>query len=359
MKNISTLILIILLASCKSKVEKHTVKEGKIVESIYASGIVKSENQYQVYSKSSGIIENIFLKEGDLVAKNQLIISIYNENSKISKQNAQLLASFNDISNNTEKINDLKLNLDLAKQKYLNDSINLLRQEALYEKKIISKIEIEQADLLFQSSKANYNSAKNRYYDLKKQLSFSDQQSKKNLAISQNLENDFLVKSEINGKIYALLKEKGEMINPQIPLAIIGSDKNFIIELQIDEYDISKIEEGQKLIITLDSYKGLVFNGIITKVKPYLNERSKTFIAEAIFTKKPSKVYPNLSLEANIITQIKEKTITIPREFLFDEEFVIKENGDKVKVKTGLIDFEKVEIISGVKKGDILLKPIQ
>jgi HlyD family secretion protein len=50
------------------------------------------------------------------------------------------------------------------------------------------------------------------------------------------------LKSEVNGRIYALLKEKGEMVNAQTPLAVLGSADEFVLEMQVDEYDIVKVK---------------------------------------------------------------------------------------------------------------------
>ena len=56
---------------------------------------------------------------------------------------------------------------------------------------------------------------------------------------------------------------------------------------------------------------------------------------------------------------MKEKAITIPRAYLIDNEYVYLENNEKRKVKVGLMDYEKVEILSGISTNDALVKTIQ
>ncbi len=87
--------------------------------------------------------------------------------------------------------------------------------------------------------------------------------------------------------VYLLNYREGEFINIQNPVAIIGSNKDFILEMQIDEYDIMKISLGQKVLVTMDSYKGKVFEAKITKINPIMNQRSKTFLVESEFVQKP------------------------------------------------------------------------
>ena len=52
---------------------------------------------------------------------------------------------------------------------------------------------------------------------------------------------DFAIKSKINGKVYALYKEPGEIVTTMEPIASIGSASKFIIELLVDEVDIVRI----------------------------------------------------------------------------------------------------------------------
>lgn len=347
----------IALISCKKNVEKIHPSIENISESVYASGSLKSKNQYQVFANINGIIQNVLVSEGDTVNVGTPLLTISNETSKLNTKNAKLAADFSDYNANSAKLNEIKVNIDLAKSKMRNDSLLLSRQKTLWSLQVGSRLDLEQRELAFENSKTLYEATLLRYIDLKKQITFTSQQSKTNLQISRKNENDFTVKSEISGRVYILFKEKGEMINTQTPLAVLGDADDFILELQVDEYDIVKVKKGQTILVTLDSYKGQVFEASVTKVNPIMNERSKTFTIEAAFVKQPPTLYPNLTLEANIIIQIKKNVLTLPRKFVMDDEYVIKENGDKVKVQTGLKDYKKVEIISGVSENDELVIP--
>jgi hypothetical protein len=78
---------------------------------------------------------------------------------------------------------------------------------------------------------------------------------------------------------------------------------------------------------------------------------------EAEFTTMPTAIYPNLSAEANIVLQTKEKALLIPRSLLVNQKFVILENGETREVKVGLMDYEQVEILEGISESDALVKP--
>lgn len=109
----------------------------------------------------------------------------------------------------------------------------------------------------------------------------------------------------------------------------------------------------------MDSYKGDVFEAYVDKIVPIMVVRSRTFKIEAHFIKAPSKLYPNLTAEANIIIQTKKNTITIPRSYLIENGYVIVNNNEKRKVKIGLSDYQKVEILEGLEKDETIYLPKQ
>jgi multidrug efflux pump subunit AcrA (membrane-fusion protein) len=351
------LILSSFFIACKSKVEKVKAMQQDITESVYASGIIKAENQYQVYSNVNGIIQQFMVTEGDLVKMGTPLIAVQNETSKLNSENAKLAANYNDFDANQSKLNELKTSIDFAKNKFLTDSSLFVRQQNLWNQQVGSQVDLELKQLNFQSSKSNLQAALIRYSDLKRQLNFASQQSKKNLKIAEKQLGDFIIKSEIEGKVYSRLKEKGEMVNVQTPLAIVGSANKFKIELEIDEFDIVKIKTGQLILVSLDSYKDEVFEAMVNKINPLMNERTKTFMVEAIFTKQPPTLFPNLTVEANIVITTKKNVLTLPRNVVSDDSFVTKADGEKVAVKTGLKDYNKIEILSGISANDELIVP--
>ena len=358
-KNTFLFFLLIIICSCKKNAEKTHPIVQDITESVYASGTLKSKNQYQVFSKVNGIIENIYVDEGDLVKKGAPILSLINESSKLNKENAALAAEFNAYTNNQNKLQELKINIELAKSKLENDSLLFQRQAALWSNQIGSKAELEQRELVYENSKTTYEAALLRFDELNRQLTFASSQSKKNLLISQSLDNDYIIRSDMDGRVYSLSKSKGEMAGIQVPLAVIGDTGSFILEMQVDEYDILKIKPGQKALITMDSYKGKVFEATIQKIDPMMNERSKSFLVEAVFVDRPETLYPSITFEANIILQSKKNALTIPRNFLLGDSIVIKSNGDKISIQTGLRDYQKIEVLSGLSKEDELIKPME
>jgi multidrug efflux pump subunit AcrA (membrane-fusion protein) len=137
----------------------------------------------------------------------------------------------------------------------------------------------------------------------------------------------------------------------------LGSTDEYILEMQVDEYDIVKISRGQKIIVSMDSYSGETFEAIVSKVNPIMDEQSKSFTVEGIFIKEPKVLYPNLTLEANIIIQSKEDVLTLPRNFIINDQYVLNSNRDTISVQLGIKDYQKAEILQGIDADTEIIKP--
>lgn len=190
-------------------------------------------------------------------------------------------------------------------------------------------------------------------------MAFQSKQSQNNLLISNKNTADYLVKSKVKGKIYQMNLAKGEIVNPQTPITIIGDEQKYLLKMQIDEYDIVSIKLGMPVLVVLNSYRDAVYHAVVTKINPIMNLQNKTFTIEAKFTKPPTTLYPNISFEANVVINTKKDALLIPRNYLLNDSTVINQAGNQIRIKTGLKDYQMVEILSGINANDELILPKQ
>lgn len=352
-------LLSVILASysCGEKQESYQVKEESITEAVYASGIIRSKDQYKVYASVNGIIEKVNVEEGDSVHKGDLLFTLRSEASRINAENAELSANFAEANLAGEKLAELNSNIQIARSRMLLDSANANRQKKLWQQEIGTKTEWEQKELAYKNSAEAYQAACLRYEDLKRQMAYSAAQAEKLWKLNLTQLREYEVRSDREGRVYSIYKNKGEWASSQQELALLGDANHFLIELQVDENDIIRIRKGQRVFLTLDSYKNQVFEALITQIDPAMNEKSRTFKIEAEFIEAPPILYPNLTAEANIVIQVKEKALTIPRTYLVQDSFVWINKDEKRKIKTGLKDYQKVEVLEGLLSGETIVKP--
>jgi len=353
------LLLLFLFSACKSKPDTISPVVQTITESVYASGVIVSKNQYQAFATVSGIVNQVYAEEGAAVEIGSPILSIANEAQLLTTENVKLSAELNALNLNRGKLEEVKSLVNLTKSKLENDASMLERQKILWSQNIGAKIELEQKELAFKQSKNSYASAKEKLIELERQLEYLSKQSQNNLLISNRNTSEYLVKSNVKGKVYQMNITKGEIVTPQIPIAIIGDDKNFLLEMQIDEYDIVSVQLGMPVMVVLNSYRDSVFKAVVSKINPIMNLQSKTFTIEAEFVRAPGLLYPNISFEANVVISIKNNALLIPRNYLLNDSTVVNKSGKQLIVKTGLKDYQMVEILSGIDVNEELIVPGQ
>ena len=353
------LLTIILTFSYSCNQNRKTIqpKYRELTESVYASVTVQPDSLYQVYAIVSGILDKNLVEEGDTVVKEQNIIQVINNAPKLNAQNAKLqleLAQEN-YNGRAAVLKSIEDEIVSATLKYKNDSITYFRQSNLWNQQIGSKAEYDAKKLNYQLSKNNLQLIKSRYHRTESELLTALKQSKNNFETTQIASKDFTVSSKINGKVYALYKEPGEIVNTMEPLAALGSKDRFVIEMLVDEVDIVKVKTNQLVIVTLDAYGANVFKGKVSRILPKKDEHNQTFTVEAFFNDQPATLYPGLSGEANIIIAKKDSVLTLPISYV-RENYVETENGLQ-KVEVGLQNMEFVEIISGINADTKVYKP--
>lgn len=332
---------------------------GEVTESVYASGVIKADGQYTVYSTVNGTLLKVNVVAGQSISKGQRLFELESDKAELNTENARLAYQLSLETSRyiQDKIAEMEMKVQSARDKLTLDESIYRRNKNVINQGGISEVDFERIELAFKSSKINYESTKKQLTQLRAQLKNDQSKNAINLQLNQKSQNDFSIKSAFSGQLFDVLVKEGALVTPQIALAIIGQANSFLLELEVDENDMVRIQTGQKVLVTMDSYKGKVFDAIIDKIYPIMDERSRTFKIEAHFMKPPQKLYPNLTAEANIIIQTKKNTITIPKLFLIEGKYVLVNKDEKRAVKTGLSDYQKVEIVSGLNADEMIYKP--
>ncbi|WP_297761320.1 efflux RND transporter periplasmic adaptor subunit [uncultured Muriicola sp.] len=349
---------VLVMVSCGTKREKIQPRVTAITESVYTSVTIQPDSLYQAYASVSGILDKNLKEEGDTVQKGMAIAQIINTVPKLNTENARLnleLAKKNYLGNDAV-LKGLLERIEAAELQLYNDSLNFNRQRNLWEQNIGSQSQYDNKKLAYELSGNNVRTLRTSYDQTRNDLETKYKQAMNSYKNSANTTRDFAIESKINGTVYALYKNPGEIINTMEPVASVGSSKVFVVEMLVDEVDIVKIQLGQKALITLDAYPAVVFETWINKIYPKKDDRSQTFKIEAAFVTPPDKLYPGLSGEGNIIIQQKEDALVIPKEYLIGNNTVETENGE-IEITIGLQNLQDVEVLSGINSSTYLLKP--
>ena len=313
----------------------YTTIDTKIV----ATGKLNPEEEIELKPQISGIIDQIFVEEGDLVKKGDLIARIRvvpNEQAMVSAKS---------------RINSLKLSLN-------NSQTVFNRNKVLFEKGVISRQDFESSELSYSQSKENYDQSKDDYKIIK-QGSLYGGSSANTTIIAQ-----------IPGTILEIPVREGDQViqsnnfNAGTTIATVADMSKMIFEGKVDESEVGKLEEGKQIIVVLGAINEKEFPAVLTFVAPKGIEQNGAVqftIKADVDINSTTKIRAGYSANAEIELESKDSILVIKEALLqfnriTEKPFVefLKEDGRfQVKnVEIGISDGINVEIIEGVSEGD-------
>ncbi|MEO8068648.1 MAG: efflux RND transporter periplasmic adaptor subunit [Flavobacteriales bacterium] len=355
----TTLTLGLLLCACGSDHETLKPTVGPITESVYANGIVKARGQYNVFPTVNGTVTVLLVKEGDTVKAGQPLLRIDDRTSNLMSRSSesQLRVLEQNASDKGPVIAQLRAALAQAQDKLILDSTNYLRQQALWSQQIGSKNELDQRSLAYSTSKSTRDRAAEALVEARNRLRAELDVARNNAALSNAGNDDRTLRSLIDGRVYDVRVEPGELATTQKPIAIIGSATDLYLQLEVDEKDIALVKPGQSVLVSLEIFDGYAFDAVVTRIVPIMDERSRTFTVEAEFKEKPPALFPNLTAEASIMLRTKEQALTIPAGYVIDDGYVLTGPDERTPVRLGARDLQRVEVTEGIDSTTVLYKP--
>jgi len=355
------LLITIALCSCKNGQNKETTQafHQDISEFVYASVNVIPKNIYYSRPSKSGIIKKIFVEKGDRIKIDQSLFSI-NATADLSNRLKNATVNLEEAKNNlygtNSKLSNIENKWKIIKEQNIVDSSNYQSRKRLWNKNIGSRNDFDKALLTYQNSTSQLNAVQLEYNQTEALLKNQLIKAQNQVRTEESHLSDLVIKSKINGKVFSLFKEVGEFISPQENFAEIANTDNYIIEMNIDEADISKLSLGDTAIIHLEAYPDTVYTSTLVYISEIKDDATQTFSVEGVFIESPTKLFSGLAGEANILTERRNNALVIPSSYLLDGTKVLTQNGPS-KVKIGVKNFEYVEILDGIDKTTVLLKP--
>jgi HlyD family secretion protein len=351
----------VFISSCGNKQQEIRPEYKQITEAVYASGYIMPRNEYRVYSLTEGFLAKKLVEEGAEVTEGEPMFIIQGEQQDIRYENAATVYEIAraNYSENSAILNEARSALEISAGKLNNDSINFIRFRNLWETNATSKMELDRAELAFNTSRSEYQMRKQQYEKLRNQLYVELKNAQSQLELTLQDKNNRVLKSNINGMVYQTYKEVGELVHRGEPIALLGQKDEVYLQLSVDELDIKKIKTGQDVLVKADIYGERVFEAKVTKIYPMLNRREQAFRVDAEFIVKPEDNYSGLSVEANIIIAQKEKALVVPRSLLIDQDSIwISRNGkeEKIKLQKGLETLEFIEMLGLDENTTIIIK---
>ena len=308
-----------------SSIERKTVVTGKVIP----------EDEVEIKPQISGIIDVLFVEEGDQVKTGDLLAKVK-------------------IVPNEQSLNSARGRLENTKIVLKNAEVLYKRNKALYEKEIIAKQEFESAELRYNQAKLDVANAAS---DLKIiRLGSADGSTTANTN----------VRATVAGTILEIPVKEGDQViesntfNAGTSIATIADLNKMTFEGKVDEAEVGKLKVGMPLSVSLGAIEDQAFEARLKFIAPKGNEEQGAvqFIIEGdIYLNDSTFVRAGYSANASLILERKDSILVIPESLLqfekdsdtpFVELEVEGQEFEKKEIETGISDGINIEILSGL-----------
>ncbi len=170
------------------------------------------------------------------------------------------------------------------------------------------------------------------------------------------------VQSPISGEVLKADLDKGSLVDPRIPIAVVGDISKVKVKIEIAEVDYPKVKIGNKAILKVDAYPDREFGGTLTELDKFINPQTRTVQAEIEIPNEEGLLIPGSFARITLFVGT-HKTLTIPLDALLrmpgtGSYYCFKVENDKAKkvfLKIGIIQDNLVEIKKGLKENDLVI----
>jgi len=315
------------------------VERADIHEEIVYVADLQASTAVKVYSPVTDRVLQFPYENGDEVAKGQRLAVIRRDG--LDKGLAQIGA----------QIEGLEVQVAQA-------AADLERNEGLAERGVITPQMLDQSRTSYLSTKSQLEATQASF----EQMSVTADEAE--------------IKAPIGGIIAAKTLESGDMATMQLPLCTVMDVDPLKIELRLTERDVARVQVGQSVAVTLDSYPGQTFTGELTRVLPYLDRATRTDTAEVLLDNPTDdtgerRLKPGMFGRATLVVDQREQVVVAPQTALMldpqllaqdsgatrRKAFVVDEQGiarERV-VTVGLRQGEEFEIVDGLSERDQLI----
>lgn len=392
-----------------TEVEYTKVKRSTIIEKVSASGKIQPEIEVKLAPDVSGEIVGLYVNEGDSVVAGQKLLKIRPDNyeSLLARAEAQLNAM-------KASYEQSKASLAQAEARLSKAKIDYDRNERLHRDKVISDADFDQFNAAYMVAKQDLESAKANV----KAASFNIKSSEAALKEARTNLTKTTIYAPQSGIISKLNVELGERVVGTSQMAgtemlRIANLNNMEVRVNVNENDITRVSMGDTVIIDVDAYTSSErkFKGVVYEIASSANSSGtatsvttdavtefevkirvlRSSYLDLIKGKLSYPLKPGMTASVEILTNKKEDVLSVPlaavttrdpnadpkpespngeaqagaednvkakkkKEDIKEVVFVNEKGKVKMlEVKTGISDFEQIEILSGLKDGQEII----
>lgn len=288
-------------------VEVGKVTVGPIDAAYRGTATLEAEDEATVLAKTSGVIEQILVEEGQRVSAGQVLARMETERLRLEVARA-------------------KAEADKARE-------NFDRNTRIFEKNLISKEMYDQSRFALDSAKAAYELA--------------------SLTLRESE-----IRAPISGVVSARYIKVGNAIQPNSAAFKVTQMDVLHAQIYVPERDIHKLAPKQSAEMTLDAWPDKPFKGSILRVNPVVDPATGTVKVTVAMASGQRELKPGMFGRVEIRYDRRDAAVLVPKDAVLTEDaaqsvFVVADGKAKRRsIRIGYSDSYNYEVLDGLKSGD-------
>jgi len=344
-----------------------------ITYTITMTGDIAPLMRVDLFPKVSGYLEGVYVNAGDSVREGQTIAQIDRSDylqkvreveARVAQARAHLMEL--EAGARAEELRQAEEAVRSAESRFENAKLQRERMEALYQRQVISKRELDVADMEYTVAQAQLASSREHL----KLLREGARQEARESAQARLKETEAMLAQErirlqhtkivapFSGEISRRYMDAGALASSSTPIVNLIHTETLKVVAHILEKDIPLLKTGMKASIKTESFPGRVFEGRIARMSSALELATRTLQAEIEIPNAGRMLKPSMFATVELVLSQKPQALVIPQYALIEERgkkivYVIQGNqAFRRTIVTGIEQTPYVEVLQGVSEGE-------
>jgi HlyD family secretion protein len=367
----------VLRKTAPPKINFMRVKRTTLTSTLPTNGKVEPFEWQAVRAERAGILSKVAVRDGETVAKDQVIASISDPSlqadlqggeARVAEARANLSAL--EAGGKPAELADIESSLKQAQLLLQQEQKDYDALQRLAQKQAATAVEVDAARQKVKHSETEIQGLEQRRTALvgkadvaAARARLQDAQAAYDLARDRAAQS--VVRAPMAGVIYGLAVRTGGYVNPGDLLGNIGKLDRLRVRVYVDEPELGRVAEGEPVTITWQALPGKQWSGSVERKPTSIQPLGTRQVGEVIcWIDNPGhELIPGTNVDAVIRTAVVERALVIPKETLRHDaqgDYVLllkDETVERRPVVTGVASISEVQITGGLAEGDAVALP--
>jgi multidrug efflux pump subunit AcrA (membrane-fusion protein) len=328
-----------------------------------AVGTLNPNEEVTVSNQVEGTVESLFVDLGDAVTAGQVIaqldtreldINVHQQEAALQQELARV--GLSDANASFEEADTSQVRQ--AEAGFADAKIRLDRTRKLAESGVIAQQQLDAQQAQYDAADAALRSARETVRNIRASIAAR----KAALQLAQKKLADARITAPLAGFVKERPAAAGQFLRANSPVITIVQNSPLKLHADVPESAVAYVSVGRRVRFQVDAFPEREFQGAITRLSPAVDQQSRTLKLEALVENTEGLLKPGFFARVNIQTDRRDKALVVPAEALLAvsgiEKVFIIENGKAAEriVRSGVRTGDEVEIVEGLKEGDLIAR---